>query len=239
MTALLNDAAGFHHQDHVGGQNGGQAVGDGQGGAAVGEGGEGVLDRPLSSGVHRRGGLVEDENRRVFQQCAGNRHPLLFAAGQAVAAFAHHGVVTVGQGRDEVVDVRRPSRPFDLLVAGIGTGIAQVLADRGMKQKRLLIDHADVFAQRLQRQVAHIDAVDAHLAGAHVVQAWRQIGDGCLARAGRTNQRRERPRRSCEAHPAQCWFAAAPVAEGHILKADFAARVGQRHGSRPVGDLLL
>ena len=58
---------------------------------------QGRLDEPLADGVERRGRLVEDEDARVLEQHARDRHPLLLAAGQLVAALADHGVVAVRQ----------------------------------------------------------------------------------------------------------------------------------------------
>jgi hypothetical protein len=38
--------------------------------------------------IQRRGGLVEDQDRRVLQQRAGDGHALLLAAGELQAALA-------------------------------------------------------------------------------------------------------------------------------------------------------
>src|SRR5260370_13963436 len=61
---------------------------------------------------------------RVAQQRAGDRDALLFSAGEPVAAGSHHGVVTVGQAGDQVVDLRRAGGVLDLGVAGAGLGVA-------------------------------------------------------------------------------------------------------------------
>ena len=46
------------------------------------------LDRALVGRIERRGGLVEDQDRRVLQQRARDRHALLLAAAQLQAALA-------------------------------------------------------------------------------------------------------------------------------------------------------
>ena len=51
------------------------------------------LDRALGLVVQRAGRLVEHQHPRVAQQRAGDRQPLLLAAGEPVAAGADHGVV--------------------------------------------------------------------------------------------------------------------------------------------------
>ena len=47
-------------------------------------------------------------------------------------------------------------------VGGVGLGVAQVVADRLVEQVRVLGDHADRRPQRVEREVAHVVAVDAH-----------------------------------------------------------------------------
>ena len=49
----------------------------------------------------------------------------------------------------------------DLVVGGVGPGVAQVLADRLVEQVRVLHHEADGVAQRLEREVAHVVPVDA------------------------------------------------------------------------------
>jgi hypothetical protein len=39
--------------------------------------------------VHGRGGLVQDQDARVDQQCAGNGNALALAAREALAALTH------------------------------------------------------------------------------------------------------------------------------------------------------
>ena len=99
MGAALDDPAGVEHDDLVGVADRGQPVGDGDGGAAGRQGVDGLLYGALGAGVEGAGGLVEDEDRRVAQDGAGDGEALLLAAGEAVAALADEGVVAVGQAR--------------------------------------------------------------------------------------------------------------------------------------------
>ena len=92
------------HQDLVGGQDGGEAVGDGEGGAAGGQARQGFLNQPLGVRVEGAGGLVQNQDARVFQDGAGDGDALLFAAGELVAALADDGVIAFRQGGDVVVD---------------------------------------------------------------------------------------------------------------------------------------
>ena len=75
------------------------------------------LDRRLGGRVDRGGGVVEDQDARVGEQGAGDRHPLALAAGEGEAALADAGLVAVGQFADEAVGLGAPRRRFDLLAA--------------------------------------------------------------------------------------------------------------------------
>ena len=77
VGALLLDAAVVDDDDEAGGADGGQPVGDDQGGAAPGQLVKGGLDALLGDGVQGGGGLVQDEDGRIFQENAGDGHPLL------------------------------------------------------------------------------------------------------------------------------------------------------------------
>ena len=66
VVAAFGDAAGFEDQDLVGVDDGGQAVGDDQGGAAAGDAVQALLQGLFGAAVQGRGGLVEDQDRRVF-----------------------------------------------------------------------------------------------------------------------------------------------------------------------------
>ena len=62
-----------------------------------------IIEMCIRDSVHTARGLVEDENARVGQQGAGERHQLPLADAQVAAVFAHFGVVAVGQATDELV----------------------------------------------------------------------------------------------------------------------------------------
>ena len=126
---------------------------------------------------------------RVAQQRAGDRQPLLLAAGEPVPARADDGVVAVGQRGDHVVDLRAPGGGLHLGVGGVGPGVPQVLADRAVQQVGLLGDDADDAGEVGQGQVADVDAVDQHPAGRRVVEPGDQRGQRALARAGLADQR--------------------------------------------------
>src|SRR5688500_15791171 len=77
VRAPLHDAPARHHQDLVGPQDGREAVCDGDGGAPLHQALERGLDEPLAHRVQRRGRLIEDQDARILEQDARDRHALL------------------------------------------------------------------------------------------------------------------------------------------------------------------
>ena len=98
------EALGEHHGVGVGPRqtgavcalHGGQTVGDDQGGAVA----HGVFERglhiALAGGVEGAGGFVEQQQRGVFENGAGDADALALSAAQAHAAFAQIGGVALG-----------------------------------------------------------------------------------------------------------------------------------------------
>ena len=121
---------------------------------------ERLLHGALGLRVERRGRLVEHEDRRVAQDRARDRDPLLLAAREAVAALADDGLVALGQRRDQAVDLRGARGLLDLLVGRVGLREAEVLAHGRVEEVRLLRDDADRGGERRERQLAQVDAVD-------------------------------------------------------------------------------
>ena len=87
VVARLDDAALFQHKNGLRMQDGGKPVCNQHGDARslCGQAPHGVGDLVFGQRVQRRRGLVKNQQRRLAQQRAGNRQPLLFTAGQAHA----------------------------------------------------------------------------------------------------------------------------------------------------------
>ena len=163
VRAELDDAAALEHGDAVGVADRRQAVGDDDRRAPGQRGIERRLHLRLVVVVEVARRLVEDHHGRILEQQAGDRQALLLAAGQAVAAVADDGVEAVGQRRRWCRgSAPRRHAATQLVGGGVGLGVAQVVADRLVEQVRVLGDDADGGAQRVERQVADVVAVDAH-----------------------------------------------------------------------------
>src|SRR3569832_1825491 len=82
MGSALEDLTLFKDEDPIGFHDGGEAVGDHKGGPPFDQPCERLLIQRFGLSIERRGGLIEDENRRVLQQSAGDRNPLPLSFGK-------------------------------------------------------------------------------------------------------------------------------------------------------------
>ncbi len=155
--------------------------------------------------------------------------PLALAARERDPALADHRVVPVRQPLDELVRLREPRRLLDLLVGRVGPAEGEVLAHGRREEERVLRDHADLAAQRVERHVAHVGAVDRHAPALDVVEARDQRRERRLPGAGVADQRDRLPGLELEVDVVQ-HRPRGVVAEGHALEAD-AAR--PRRAARP------
>src|SRR5262249_25900051 len=135
------------------------------------------------------GGLVRQEDARVLENGACDRHALALTAAQAGAALADDRVVALGQAGDKRVSVGRLCRGDDLLLSRIEPAVANILAHRAAEQDRLLRHQADLRAQTLLRHAAHVVAIDQQRAGRWVVKARDEVDQRALARAAGPDQR--------------------------------------------------
>ena len=145
----LDHRAPVHHHQPVHGGDGREPVGDGDHGLAGHQPVERLLDRRLDLGVERAGRLVEDEDRRVLEEDAGDRDALPLAAGELDAALADMGVVAaplvpVAELGDEGVGMGKPRGLCDLRLARMRPPIADVVADRAVEERGVLGDEADL-----------------------------------------------------------------------------------------------
>ncbi len=209
----------FQHEYPVGIDDGREAVGNGYHRAPLPHGLQRELDVALRLAVERRGGLVEQQDRRILQKRARNADPLLFAARKLQPALAHGGLVAFRQRDDEVVDLRRLRRFHDLGKGRVGLAVGDVVADRVVEQNGVLRHHANRSVQARLRHRAQVLPVDPNRPAVHIVEAKQQPPDGRLARPGRPHQRHRLPRSRVKRQPLQD-RPRGIVAEGDILEHD-------------------
>ncbi|MPM25386.1 hypothetical protein SDC9_71877 [bioreactor metagenome] len=236
VRAFLDDLALLEHHDPVGIGDGREPVRDGDDGAALAHRVQAVLDVALGLGVERRGRLVEQQDRRVLQQRAGDADALLLAARELQPALAHRRLVALGQAHHEVMDFRGSGGRDDLGLGGAGAAIGDVVADRIVEQHGVLRHHADRVVQALLGDVAEVLPVDPDRAAGDVVEAEEKPPDRRLARARGADQCHALPRRHGQRDPLQD-RPVRVIGEFHRVETDLAAGDLQRRRAGLVLDL--
>ena len=129
-------------------------------GAALHQFVERGLDGAFGFGVERAGGLVQNQNRRVVQDGAGDGDALALAAGKRDALFADDGVKAVRLLHDEIVGEGVAGGGDDFLVGRAEPAEFDVPADGVVEQNIFLRDDGDLVAQIARGHLAHVHAAD-------------------------------------------------------------------------------
>ena len=208
--------------DPIGERQGRATVRDEQRRSGARDSAQGGVDLVLDAGIDGRRGVVEEQDLGVGQQGARERHALPLTTREGQTLLADDGVIAVRELHDELVRFGGAGCSLDLGRRGVGPPERDVRGDRIGEEERVLEHDADAASQRLQRRVAHVDAVDGHRARMHVVEPGQQEPDGRLARARAAHERDRLAGRDMQAEVAQHRFGRC-VAEGHAVEGDRAA----------------
>jgi len=140
------------------------------------------LNGLLGFGVQRRSGFIKHQNRRVLEQCSGNRNALLLATRKLETPFAHLGVIAIRQRFYELMQVRRFGGGNHLVTRGRWVAVQNVVIQTVVKQHRILRHNRNATAQAVLINLADIDAVHQNAAARHIIKAIDQTGQRRLAR---------------------------------------------------------
>ena len=237
VGAALHDFALLQHAYRVGILDRRQAVGNYQRGAAAHEVVEGLLHQVLTLGVECRGGLVENENGGILEYGAGNAQALPLSAREVGAAVAYVGVKSLLGGHDEVVGVGNLGSVHYLLVGSTVDAEGDVVVDGVVEENGLLVHIAHEGTQVVLGELPDVGAVDHDRALLHVVEAWQQVGQRCLAAAALSHQGHGLAARYVEVDAVDHPLLA--VAESHALVLDALPHLGEGHGVLGVGEVVL
>src|SRR5919107_776286 len=188
VSALLDQLSVVQDQDEVGVADRGEAVRDHERGAPDHQAFPAVQDDGLRPRVDGRRRLVQDADRGVFQKGPRDADALAFAAGELGPALAEYGLVLVRQAHDEVVGVGVSRRPDDVIHARPEPPVEDVFGYGAREQQRFLQHDADLPAQRRERQLAKVDAVEQDAASRRVVESGKGAYEGGLAGTGRADK---------------------------------------------------
>ncbi len=132
--------------------------------------------------------FVEQENRRVLQQRAGDGKALLLSAGEQATLVADDGLVAFRLRHDELVRVSGLGGGINLLRRGIEPAELNVFEDRVVKQERVLRTNPICVAQRLLRQRPQDRGRRSVTTPRLDRKAQNERKDGALARTARADE---------------------------------------------------
>src|SRR5216683_5836107 len=134
VRPALHDPPLRENDDEIGVLHGREPVGDHEDGAMRHQPVDRFLHEALGFGVERAGGFVEDEDRWIAQQRAGNRDALPLPAAEPGAALAEQRSVAFGQPHDELIGVGGTCRRAHLLERHVLQSVGDVRQYRVVEQ---------------------------------------------------------------------------------------------------------
>ena len=135
--------------------------------------------------VEGGGGLIEQDDRGVLEQGAGEGHPLPLPAGQGDAALAGAGPPAVGVALDDLVEPGGGRRPPQLRVGGLRGGDAKVVLNGAVQQVGVLEGDGQRAHELRRRDLAQVGAPDPDGAGVDVPEPGDEPEQRGLAGPGR------------------------------------------------------
>ena len=129
-----------------------------------------ILYELLACGIKGRGRLVQQDDRRIAKKRPCDRQTLALPAREFKPPFADDGLESFRKPQDELGAVRRFGGGIDLGVGGVRSAIPQVLQDRAMQQRYVLVHNGNCPAQATLRDCSDVLLVDYHLTPLGIVQ---------------------------------------------------------------------
>ena len=223
VGAVLHPFAVPEHENAVGHAHRREAVRDQHRHLAGGQLREPEKNLVLRTSVERRGGLIENQQLRVAQVGASQRHLLPFAARQvhaALEASAEHLVVAPRQARGHAVGKAPFRRVSDrrLVLAPLDAPHRDVFPEQEVIANEILENDADVLPEAGHVVFPEVAAVEQDPPFSRVVEAHQQLGKRRLAGAVLPDQREPVTRLEREAEVADSPTFGVGVAKSHVLE---------------------
>ena len=137
----------------------------------------------LTGVVHRAGRFVQQQDRRVKEQGAGQQYHLPLAAGEQLPTFANGAVKALWMLAGQLGDAGDTGNLQHVFVTDVVGAEGQVVAQAAGQQRQVVGDVANLVTQVSHIQLAQIQAVNQQLAFVGVVVVHQQPRQGTFARA--------------------------------------------------------
>src|SRR5579859_6505008 len=118
--------------------DGGKPVSDHDAGLAFHQTIERLEDQLFRAGVQSGTGLIQNQDRTIADDGAGDGDALALTAGERDASFADDGVVALRHLLDKLMRIGELGGSENLRTAGARLTISDVVPDRSVKQHRFL-----------------------------------------------------------------------------------------------------
>ena len=186
--------------------------------------------------------VIEQEGLGIASERTGDGQTLALAARYVGAALGNGSVHARFLGLDEILRLGDFGRLHQTVGTGVGIAVGKVARDSAGKQEGLLRHITQKRMEALLGKVAHVHAIDGHLAARHVIGAHEQAQHSRFARARSADDGRGLARLRGEAHIFEHLLGRIGVGEINLVEDDFHAltlagfRVGGLDG---IGDAAL
>ena len=140
MRSCFNHATFFENDDLGCSKDRIQPVGDSEDGPSLHQAAGRFFQQGFGFGVEAGGGFVQDQNRRVLEECSSKRETLRLSAAETRPAFADDRFVFLRQASNEFVKVCSFGSFGHLFVCGIRFAETDVGCDRVVEKIRFLRD---------------------------------------------------------------------------------------------------
>ena len=145
---------------------------------------ESLPDHGVRMGIHRAGGIVQNQDSRLLQQGSGNTETLLLSAGHIAAALLNPGVILLREALDKFIGAGQLTDADQLLIAGVLIAPAQVFLDGAGKQHVLLKHHGHLIPEGIQVVIPDVDAAYPDASSCYVIQSGDQLYQCRLGASG-------------------------------------------------------
>src|SRR5258706_1407401 len=162
-------------------------MGNDNGRSIIGQSFQGGLNGSLALVIQRTGCFVENENGRILQEDARNTQSLFLTSRQFHATLTDVRIIPIRQLRNKFMSIRFSGSFYDLIHAGIQLPVADIVRNGASKQIDILLDNTNILAERAQRDVPKVNAIEQDAAAVDIIEARNEGAKSRLADSRRSD----------------------------------------------------